>query len=106
MKIKLAKKQLINAYCEEARRLINTSKNKNVYLSCGWVDFVSKELIQYEIVGAYVGVGRTKDISNGKICLVHKDNSEGSFEGKIKTLDQIDSIDTIECIVNGLKRNF
>lgn len=100
------KKQLINAYCEEARYLINNSKNRNIYLSCDWVDFIDNELIQYEFVGAYVGVGKNTDISNGKICLVHKSDSEGAEKGSICTLDQIDSLDTIENIVNGLKRNF
>ena len=100
MAAKELRKQLINAYCEQAKELINTSKNRNIYLKCGWVDFVSEELIQYEIVGCYIS-------SDRRVYLVHKDGSEGAEKGKINRLDQITtSIDAIENIINGLRENY
>ena len=99
--IKELRKRLINAYCEEAKQLIDASKNKTgCYLKCGWVDFVSEELIQYEVVGCYIS-------SDRRVYLVHKYGSKGSEKGKINRLDQITtSIDAIENIINGLRENY
>lgn len=101
-----SKAQLINMMCEEARYFFNNKKVEGDYLKCGWVDFVDDDLIQYEIVGVYVGCGRNTDRTNGRICLVHKTGSEGAENGCIISLDQIKSIDTIELILKGLEENY
>lgn len=104
--ITIVKSHLIKLLCEEARYFINNRKSQDVYLKCGYVDFVDDDLVQYEIVGAYVGCGLNTNTSNGKICLVHKTDSEGSIKGNIITLDQLKSIDTIELIIRGLEEYF
>lgn len=100
------KAELKNIANEQAAYYIKNSANKDIYLSCGWVDFVSDELIQYEIVGCYIGVGRTKTVEDNNVCLVHKDRSEGAKKGKITRLKDIKSIDTIERILQGLFENY
>lgn len=104
------KTELINIANEQAAFYIKNRANKNpnkaTFLSCGWVDFVSDELIQYEIVGAYIGVGKNTTINDNNVCLVHKDGSEGAEKGKIYRLKDIKSIDTIETILNGLCENY
>ena len=101
------KAELKNVANEQAAFYIKNRENKkSFYLSCGWVDFVSDELIQYEIVGCYIGVGRKKTITDNNVCLVHKDGSEGAEKGKISTLKDIKSIDTIELILKGLFENY
>ena len=73
--IKEAKQALIKLMCNEAERIINNSIKTNAYCSCGWVDYIEDDLIQYEIIGAYVSVG-------GVVCLVHKTGSEGESKGR------------------------
>lgn len=100
------KAELKNVANEQAAFYIKNRANKKTFLSCGWVDFVSDELVQYEIVGCYIGVGRTKTIDDNNVCLVHKDGSEGAEKGKITRLKDIKSIDTIELILKGLFENY
>ncbi len=100
------KAELKNVAIEQAAYYIINRATSSVYLSCGWVDFVSDELIQYEIVGCYIGVGKTKTVEANNVCLVHKDGSEGSEKGKIVRLKDIKSIDVIERILNGLHENY
>lgn len=99
--------ELKNVANGQAAFYIRNRANKvKCYLDCGYVDFVSDELIQYEIVGAYIGVGRTKNIEDSNVCLVHKEGSEGSEKGKITRLKDIRSIDAIERILDGLHENY
>lgn len=100
------KAELKNVANEQAAFYIKNMANKKTFLSCGWVDFVSDELVQYEIVGCYIGVGRTKTIDDNNVCLVHKDGSEGAEKGKITRLKDIKSIDAIELILKGLFENY
>lgn len=100
------KAELKNVAIEQAAFYIVNRATSSVFLSCGWVDFVSDELIQYEIVGCYIGVGKSKTIEANNVCLVHKDGSEGSEKGKIRRLKDINSIDVIERILNGLYKNY
>ena len=95
------KAELKNVANEQAAFYIKNRANKKTFLSCGRVDFVSDE-VQYEIVGCYIGVGRTKTIDDNNVCLVHKDGSEGAEKGKITRLKDIKSIDAIELILKGL----
>jgi len=98
-KIENAKAKLINLLCEEARTLLLDGKAHY----CGWVDFVGSDLIQYEIVGCFIGVGKSKNLQTGDIILVHQDNSEGHLKGNIMKLKEIKSIDVIENIIKNLK---
>ena len=96
--IKKAKQKLIDAIIKETADIINNSIKTNYYVKCGWIDFVSDDLIQYEIVGVCKGM-------NNRILLVHKDNSEGAKKGDIYFMHQIKSIDTLEQILTGVKKN-
>ena len=98
MKLKKARKKFRKAIIKEALKLINNSKKTNYYIKIGWIDFVSDDLIQYEIVGVCKGM-------NNRVLLVHKDNSEGAKKGDIYFMHQIKSIDVLESILKAVKKN-
>ena len=98
MKLKKARKKFRKAIIKEALKLINNSKKTNYYIKIGWIDFVSDDLIQYEIVGVCKGM-------NNRVLLVHKDNSEGAKKGDIYFMHQIKSIDVLESILKAVKKH-
>jgi len=97
-KIKEARQALINLMCEEAENIINNSVKTKAYCSCGWVDYIEDDLIQYEFIGAYVS-------ASGVVYMVHKSGSEGSEKGRVSMMKDIKDIQKLEWILKGLEEN-
>ena len=95
-RVEEAKQALIDVMIEEVKSIMHKKYSKDGFYSCGWVDYLDNDLVQYEIVAVYF----TEDNNVG---LVHKDGSEGATSERIYLLSHIDNIEFLESILNNVE---